>query len=241
MLRRGSSELYSTPRFVYPRQAACSRSRASASPMLRSICSTASVRRPVRANATPSVLYACTRMAAASRARSGPVAPSCSAGAAAASARSAQAIAPALSPARNASRPISWKDRKSVVVGKECTSRRAPVDCREHLGTEAVIDLAGGRGVVRFFFQADVGIRDVAVTGVQTCALPIYAHGGGLARPLGPGGAVVLRGRRCGQCPLGPGDRAGVVTGAKRQPSYLLERSEERRCRERVYIPEGSG
>ena len=25
-----------------------------------------------------------------------------------------------------------------------------------------------------FFFQAEVGIRDVAVTGVQTCALPIY-------------------------------------------------------------------
>src|SRR2546429_568951 len=26
---------------------------------------------------------------------------------------------------------------------------------------------------VRFFFQAEDGIRDVAVTGVQTCALPI--------------------------------------------------------------------
>src|SRR3989449_7665060 len=31
-----------------------------------------------------------------------------------------------------------------------------------------------------FFFQAEDGIRDVAVTGVQTCALPIYA---GLAGP----------------------------------------------------------
>src|SRR5256884_3883724 len=30
----------------------------------------------------------------------------------------------------------------------------------------------GGSGV--FFFQAEDGIRDVAVTGVQTCALPIY-------------------------------------------------------------------
>src|SRR2546422_8550920 len=28
---------------------------------------------------------------------------------------------------------------------------------------------------VFFFFQAEDGIRDVAVTGVQTCALPIYA------------------------------------------------------------------
>src|SRR2546429_6060580 len=27
--------------------------------------------------------------------------------------------------------------------------------------------------MVRFFFQAEDGIRDVAVTGVQTCALPI--------------------------------------------------------------------
>src|SRR3989304_1136963 len=27
-----------------------------------------------------------------------------------------------------------------------------------------------------FFLQAEAGIRDVAVTGVQTCALPIYIH-----------------------------------------------------------------
>src|SRR2546422_5599205 len=27
-----------------------------------------------------------------------------------------------------------------------------------------------------FFFQAEAGIRSVAVTGVQTCALPIYRH-----------------------------------------------------------------
>ena len=30
----------------------------------------------------------------------------------------------------------------------------------------------GGGGV--FFFQAEDGIRDIGVTGVQTCALPIY-------------------------------------------------------------------
>src|SRR2546430_9612645 len=28
-----------------------------------------------------------------------------------------------------------------------------------------------------FFFQAEDGIRDLTVTGVQTCALPIYAGG----------------------------------------------------------------
>ena len=33
----------------------------------------------------------------------------------------------------------------------------------------------GGGGVlVFFFFQAEDGIRDWSVTGVQTCALPIY-------------------------------------------------------------------
>src|SRR6478752_4776763 len=30
--------------------------------------------------------------------------------------------------------------------------------------------------IVVFFFQAEDGIRDVAVTGVQTCALPIWAE-----------------------------------------------------------------
>src|SRR5262249_59519352 len=29
--------------------------------------------------------------------------------------------------------------------------------------------------IVRFFFQAEDGIRDWSVTGVQTCALPIFA------------------------------------------------------------------
>ena len=29
---------------------------------------------------------------------------------------------------------------------------------------------------VFFFFQAEDGIRDIGVTGVQTCALPIYRY-----------------------------------------------------------------
>src|SRR2546422_8491837 len=33
-----------------------------------------------------------------------------------------------------------------------------------------------------FFFQAEDGIRDVAVTGVQTCALPISTHAGNDAK-----------------------------------------------------------
>src|SRR2546429_4560292 len=40
--------------------------------------------------------------------------------------------------------------------------------------------------VAFFFFQAEDGIRDVAVTGVQTCALPISFS------PTATGAAVVL-------------------------------------------------
>src|SRR5688500_20174882 len=38
--------------------------------------------------------------------------------------------------------------------------------------------------LVFFFFQAEDGIRDYKVTGVQTCALPIYLRGAG-DRPAG--------------------------------------------------------
>src|SRR2546429_3248201 len=38
-----------------------------------------------------------------------------------------------------------------------------------------------GRGCWVFFFQAEDGIRDVAVTGVQTCALPIFEKPDGIA------------------------------------------------------------
>src|SRR5947209_5128104 len=34
------------------------------------------------------------------------------------------------------------------------------------------------RETIRFFFQAEDGIRDIGVTGVQTCALPIFLIGG---------------------------------------------------------------
>src|SRR5688572_32324957 len=37
-----------------------------------------------------------------------------------------------------------------------------------------------------FFFQAEDGIRDLTVTGVQTCALPISGWGAGTARSLPP-------------------------------------------------------
>src|SRR5256886_7408327 len=39
-----------------------------------------------------------------------------------------------------------------------------------------------GYRLVFFFFQAEDGIRDLTVTGVQTCALPIFAAGAGERR-----------------------------------------------------------
>ena len=36
--------------------------------------------------------------------------------------------------------------------------------------------------MICFFFQAEDGIRDYDVTGVQTCALPIYSRSTGLSR-----------------------------------------------------------
>src|SRR2546429_5640692 len=42
-----------------------------------------------------------------------------------------------------------------------------------HVGERASRPLPHKRGHEHFFFQAEDGIRDVAVTGVQTCALPI--------------------------------------------------------------------
>src|SRR5256886_5374229 len=60
------------------------------------------------------------------------------------------------------------------------------------------------QAVFFFFFQAEDGIRDLTVTGVQTCALPILdaheAHGGaaGFARAAGEGrdGATCRRSAR---------------------------------------------
>src|SRR5687767_12513645 len=74
-----------------------------------------------------------------------------------------------------------------------------------------------------FFFQAEDGIRDKLVTGVQTCALPIW-------KLLAKGGTIAI-------CPEGvshdePGLRP-IKTGAAR----IALRSEERRvgkeCRSR--------
>src|SRR2546430_12542135 len=50
-----------------------------------------------------------------------------------------------------------------------------------------------------FFFQAEDGIRDLTVTGVQTCALPISSTGAGPAGAASSkGGAIQARPRAHG-------------------------------------------
>src|SRR2546422_8530207 len=53
-----------------------------------------------------------------------------------------------------------------------------------------------------FFFQAEDGIRDVAVTGVQTCALPIFLKGGDRADLVHPTDDPATRQRQCEPGPL---------------------------------------
>src|SRR5437867_7966963 len=82
-----------------------------------------------------------------------------------------------------------------------------------------------------FFFQAEDGIRDRTVTGVQTCALPILSFqsttGGssifsvlGNVRPATDGTFSIPR--------VGPGEYKLVISGL-RPGMYVKERSEERR------------
>src|SRR2546422_2140245 len=88
-----------------------------------------------------------------------------------------------------------------------------------------------------FFFQAEDGIRDVAVTGVQTCALPIFDRLNrgslrGTAREIGERYDAVLDGRVLHQQPRRRRRLLGRL--ALRQG---VQRSEERRvgkeCRSR--------
>src|SRR5438874_8964874 len=93
--------------------------------------------------------------------------------------------------------------------------------------------------VLFFFFQAEDGIRDLYVTGVQTCALPILSGRGADTQPPGRGARGCARARRARASTAAAqlshrgrrndGDRAGA--GTRRT------RSEERRvgkeCRSR--------
>src|SRR5256884_1323528 len=90
-----------------------------------------------------------------------------------------------------------------------------------------------------FFFQAEDGIRDVAVTGVQTCALPISIR---TAVEAAKGSSIAIAGQNVSW------SKEGAFTGEVSAPMlaeagcrYVIighsERSEERRvgkeCRSR--------
>src|SRR2546429_2561970 len=85
-----------------------------------------------------------------------------------------------------------------------------------------------------FFFQAEDGIRDVAVTGVQTCALPIYARQPRPGIPGGPGRARSRRGipRVPRPEPAGPRE---LLAQLRARPRVTARREIGRAsCRERV-------
>src|SRR3712207_9249339 len=76
-----------------------------------------------------------------------------------------------------------------------------------------------------FFFQAEDGIRDIGVTGVQTCALPIWAPGRGSARgrcggrraPAGGAGPAPVPVRRARLRPPAPTRSSGRLRPADRE------------------------
>src|SRR5256884_4582548 len=89
-----------------------------------------------------------------------------------------------------------------------------------------------------FFFQAEDGIRDVAVTGVQTCALPIY----GDAARRQPATSAPVRLRVALPALRSRSGRSGSFSERRSQPHRVQRaragsRSEERRvgkeCRSR--------
>src|SRR5687767_15571527 len=64
-----------------------------------------------------------------------------------------------------------------TTAGKKSTTARATVRTTKPESNMPIsrVSTAAGQKVERlFFFQAEDGIRDKLVTGVQTCALPIY-------------------------------------------------------------------
>src|SRR2546426_5378606 len=79
-----------------------------------------------------------------------------------------------------------------------------------------------------FFFQAEDGIRDYKVTGVQTCALPISWRLRGPARAAGPAHPVDRRRHRRG--PEAGGDRPAAHADRVR-PDPFRRRQRPRRQR----------
>src|SRR5438034_8210700 len=78
------------------------------------------------------------------------------------------------------------------------------------------------RDAIGFFFQAEDGIRDHCVTGVQTCALPILKPGAPAKCPSPKGGGEPRKGHNR----KGNGNARRPVVNAE---DLVGDRSEERR------------
>src|SRR5690606_40767328 len=84
-----------------------------------------------------------------------------------------------------------------------------------------------------FFFQAEDGIRDFLVTGVQTCALPISARCALAAGDIDPASIDLLLVAALRPDSLIVGDGAFLLRELGiRAPAINFERSEERRVGE---------
>src|SRR5205807_6547850 len=98
-----------------------------------------------------------------------------------------------------------------------------------------------------FFFQAEDGIRDYKVTGVQTCALPISRDGE--RRSVKSPTSSTLASRPWGTSPIcarhrGPATREGLPISPLEPPRAAAcrrptSRSEERRVGKRVDVAGG--
>src|SRR5258708_39228030 len=85
-----------------------------------------------------------------------------------------------------------------------------------------------------FFFQAEDGIRDDLVTGVQTCALPILqvrprrqgSHPGAPDRGVGvtPRTLAVITAHACPHSEIGAGENGGMSVYAREMAATLAER-----------------
>src|SRR5438067_3054706 len=96
----------------------------------------------------------------------------------------------------------------------------------------ALVESTTSASIVYFFFQAEDGIRDRNVTGVQTCALPIFRKVTGAAalwshsrKQIGSYGDVAIRGELIG-------DAAHPVC----EPEYLMDHDNGRRFVDRKSV-----
>src|SRR5216683_6954610 len=76
-----------------------------------------------------------------------------------------------------------------------------------------------------FFFQAEDGIRDLIVTGVQTCALPI-SSAPGMSTPCTGGWASSRRCRSCGRRTRSEERRVGKECRSRWSPDHSKKKEQ---------------